>query len=81
MPRTTCFYCGENADYICERCLRCEHCDAKLDQQRDLSNQHLGKWLWHRGTQKGVQLQALAVAGHAKGDNKGKAEKIKGSAT
>jgi len=72
MPARTCEICGENADYICERCLRCETCDPLQDRTRPLPDQHLGRWLWSRQSVKGVQLQALVIAGHGKGDYKGK---------
>lgn len=67
-----CLICGETADYICERCLRCEKCCAEKDRDRELPDQHLGRWIWSRLSTKGVQLRALVVAGHGKGDYRGK---------
>jgi len=67
-----CEVCGSNADYICERCLRCESCCAIQDKKRQPAEQHLGKWIWSRQSQKGVQLRALVTAGHGKGDYEGK---------
>ncbi len=67
----TCGICGLQRDYICERCLRCEHCCGLEDVKRRLEDQHLGKWLWHCKTYKGVQLTALQCAGHGKGDYPG----------
>lgn len=63
-----CTHCGEKCDYICERCTRCEKCDGAHDRTRQPADQHLGKWLYHRGSNKGVALQALVDAGHKKGD-------------
>ncbi len=67
-----CGVCGRQADYICERCLRCEQCCADRDLIRDKPEQHLGNWLWHRKSEKGVKLVALQRAGHGKGDYEGK---------
>lgn len=66
--RAICRFCHEDSDYICERCLRCEHCDPIADQKREKAEQHLNKWIWHRQTPKAKQLEALVEAGHAKGD-------------
>lgn len=65
---TPCIYCGEDADYICERCLRCEKCDPDRDKKRELKDQHLNRWIWSRVSLKGTQLVGLAAAGHQKGD-------------
>jgi len=68
----TCEICGERADYICERCLRCEKCCAEHDRTRQVPDQHLGKFIWSRSSNKGVQLRSLVTAGHGKGDYAGK---------
>jgi len=68
----SCEICGENSDYICERCLRCENCCAIHDRTRTPADQHLGKFIWHRSTQHGIQLRSLVTAGHGKGDYEGK---------
>lgn len=74
MSKKACEVCGSNADYICERCLRCEQCDATQDRKRALPDQHLGRWLWSRQSLKGAQLDALVAAGHGKGDYPGKGQ-------
>ena len=73
MPRPSqlCLVCGEARDYICERCLRCESCCAQEDRRRNVSDQHLGKYIWSVFSQKGVQLVSLLTAGHPKGDFEG----------
>jgi len=64
----TCEICGEQRDYICERCLRCENCCAQHDKTRQPAEQHLGRWIWSVSSVKGTQLRALVTAGHGKGD-------------
>jgi hypothetical protein len=72
----TCGICGEHSDYICERCLRCENCCARQDGQRQPTEQHNGKFIWHRATVKGIQLRSLVTAGHGKGDYSPTAAKV-----
>lgn len=72
MARKLCEICGADSQFICERCLRCETCCAEQDRKRALPEQHLGKWIWSRNAQKGVQLDSLVIAGHGKGDYEGK---------
>jgi hypothetical protein len=57
--------------------LRCEKCCALEDRKRDLSQQHLGKWIWSVVSTKGVQLRSLVTAGHGKGDFEGLAARDK----
>ena len=66
-----CEVCHSQCDYICERCLRCENCCAQHDKVRGATDQQLGRWIWSRQGQKGVQLVALVTAGHGKGDFEG----------
>src|SRR6266699_4827017 len=63
-----CEVCGSDCSFICERCLRCEHCCAEQDKKRQPGDQHLGKWIWSRQAVKGVKLRSLVTAGHGKGD-------------
>lgn len=70
----TCEICGDQRDYICERCLRCEKCCATKDRDRDLPDQHLGRFIWAVKSTKGVALRALVTAGHGKGDYPGRSK-------
>lgn len=72
MSKKLCEICGADSQFICERCLRCEQCCAEQDRKRPLPEQHLGRWVWSRNSVKGVQLDALVIAGHGKGDYAGK---------